>query len=237
MIKKCGRILPPLLFVAMLLGCMALSVYFLLSGKDWIDSDAGPSLHTLVIDPGHGGIDGGAVAGDGTKESDLNLSISLKLHCLSELLGQPVCMTRSDDSSRTDYESYSEHEDLVFRTETVNDLPGAILISIHQNCFPTGQPSGSQVLYAVGPESELLGKLMHENLIRNLDPQNRRVAEPAPKNLYITSHVNCPAVLVECGFMSNVFDVQKLKTESYQCAVAAILAASLLQYLNSEQEI
>lgn len=220
------------LFVALLVSCVLLSIVFLLTGSDSLESLADAAFCTLVIDPGHGGIDGGAVSDDGTRESDLNLAIALKLRALAEWLGQPVVMTRSDDRIREDYADYSEHEDLVRRTELVNQTPGAVLISIHQNDFPTGQPSGAQVFYANSPGSEELGKRCHANLVALLDPENRRVAAPAPKNLYMTSHVDCPAILAECGFMSNNFDVQKLCGGDYQTAVALILAGSLTQYLN-----
>ena len=232
------QVLPSLLFFLMLLSCVGLSVFFLLRGTGQsLDSSIQAISAVLVIDPGHGGIDGGAVSDDGSKESDLNLSISLKLRDFSELLGVPYVMTRTDDSVRCDYADYSEHEDLVRRTSLVNDTPGAMLISIHQNDFPTGQPSGSQVLYAATPGSEAFGKLCHQNLISHLDPQNRRVAVPAPKNLYITSHIYCPAILVECGFMSNNYDVQKLCDEAYQRSLAMILAASFLQYTNESDII
>ncbi len=221
-----------ILFIALLAGCVLLSVLFLFVGRDSVDSLADADFCTLVIDPGHGGIDGGAVSDDGTRESDLNLAIALKLRALAEWLGQPVVMTRSDDQIREDYADYSEHEDLVHRTELVNQTPGAVLISIHQNDFPTGQPSGAQVFYANSPGSEELGKRCHANLVALLDPENRRVAAPAPKNLYMTSHVDCPAILAECGFMSNSFDVQKLCGGDYQTAVALILAGSLVQHLN-----
>lgn len=139
-------------------------------------------------------------------------------------------MTRQDDSTKSDTPNYSEHRDLECRTEIVNEAPNPVLISIHQNCFPTGVPSGPQVMYAATQDSEELGKLMHGNLIRSLAPENRRVAEPASKGLYILSHVSCPAVLVECGFMSNFSDMENLKTSGYQTSVAAVLMGSYLQY-------
>ena len=187
------------------------------------------TANTLVIDPGHGGIDGGAISTDGTKESDINLAIALKLRALAEFIGQKTVMTREDDSWRTDAASYSEHEDLVHRTEIINAAPNAILFSIHQNCFPTAQPSGAQVLYAKNEGSDVLGNLTHNNLISCLDPENRRVAEPASEKLYIPAHVKCPANLVECGFMSNNFDVLKLKDDSYQLSLALVLMCSFLQ--------
>ena len=79
-------------------------------------------------------------------------------------------------------------------------MGGGLLISIHQNCFPTSQPSGAQVLYAPGEESRRLGELTQGDIVSSLQPENRRVAEPASPGLYLTTHVSCPMVLVECGF-------------------------------------
>ena len=191
---------------------------------------------TLVLDPGHGGFDGGAVSDDGTRESDLNLSIAGKTRLIAELLGQKTVMTRENDSARTDFASYSEHEDLVHRVKIINQTPGAVLISIHQNDFPTGLPSGAQVLYSAYTGSDVLGKLTHANLIRALDPTNRRVAEPAPKNLFVTANATCPAILVECGFMSNNFEVEQLCDPTYQTRIALVLTASLMQFLSSAEQ-
>ena len=190
----------------------------------------GSEISTLVIDPGHGGIDGGAVGADGTKESDINLAIALKLRALAEFYALENTMTRQDDSSRSDAQRYSEHEDLVSRADLVNATVNPVLISIHQNCYPTGQPSGPQVLYAATETSESLGKLTHQNLIGCLYPGNRRVAEPASKKLYLLNHVSCPAILVECGFLSNLSDLGKLSDSSYQTMLSTVLMASYLQY-------
>ena len=194
------------------------------------DAAGGMEDFTLVIDPGHGGIDGGAVAADGTKESDINLAIALKLRALAEFYSLENVMTRQDDSSRSGPERYSEHEDLVSRAEFVNAAENPVLISIHQNCYPTGQPSGPQVLYAATEPSASLGKLTHQNLIGCLYPGNRRVAEPASRKLYVLNHVSCPAILVECGFLSNLSDLGKLSDSSYQTTLSAVLMASYLQY-------
>ena len=222
------------LFVILLLLAVGFSAFFLLwedKKEDALGQNAG---HILVLDPGHGGIDGGAVSDGGTKESDLNLAIAERARLIAELLGQETVMTRTDNSARTDFASYSEHDELVRRTALINDTPGAIAISIHQNDFPTGQPSGAQVLYSSFDGSDRLGVLTHNNLVHLLDPENRRLAEPAPKSLYITAHAACPTILVECGFMSNNFEVLKLCDETYQSSIALILVASLIQYLNSD---
>ena len=189
----------------------------------------------LVIDPGHGGIDGGAVGFDGTKESDINLSVALKLRDLAQLLGCCPVMTRSDDSRRTDFTTYSEHEDLVYRAQLVNAIPRAALISIHQNSYPTSQPSGAQVLYAGNDLSRYWGELTQERIVRHLQTGNRRVAEPADRRLYLTANVSGPAILVECGFMSNPFDLEQLCDPGYQTALAAVLFGAFIQFTNGER--
>lgn len=230
--KRLLQYLPQLCFLALLLASVGLSLLFLLQGvREARSSMQRERLSTLVVDPGHGGFDGGAISDDGSKESVINLAIALKLKTMTEFFGEKVVLTRCDDSNRTDYASYSEHEDLVMRTALVNQTPGAVLISIHQNDFPTSQPSGSQVLYAATEGSERFGKQTHQTLVDALDPTNRRVATPAPKALFITSNVNCPAILVECGFMSNNFEVEKLNDPAYQCRIAAALAVSYLRFI------
>ena len=192
---------------------------------------------TLVIDPGHGGIDSGAVGADGTRESDINLAIGLKLRALAELYGQDNALIRQDDSTKCDTEDYSEHRDLVCRTELTQAEQNPVYISIHQNDYPTGQPSGSQVIYAAGEGSAELGSITHENLLRSLYPKSRRVAEPATKRLYILSHLDCPAILVECGFVSNPTDLENLKKPGYQTSLAAAIMGSYLQYIQNTVRI
>ena len=193
---------------------------------------ARPLPPTLVIDAGHGGFDGGAVSADGTRESDVNLSIALRLESIVRFCGQKTVMTRWDDSRKTDILSYSERDDLKQCADLVNSTENAVLISIHQNYYPTAQPKGAQVLYSSFGNSEKLGNRMQELLVSRLDPENRRLAAPAPKELYLTSNVLCPSVLVECGFMSNNFEVLKLKETDYQNALALVIAASYLEYIS-----
>ena len=216
--------------IILLLTVIPVMVLLSLHGRMTNTAAQADAAMTLVIDPGHGGIDGGAQGADGSKESDINLAIALKLRAIAEFYGQDNIMTRQDDSTKSDGETYSEHRDLVCRTEIINSARNPVLVSIHQNCYPTGQPSGPQVMYAANQDSEILGKIMHQNMINSLDPGNRRVAEPASKGLYILSHVSCPAVLVECGFMANFSDMEHLKEPAYQTAVAAVLMGSYLQY-------
>ena len=184
----------------------------------------------LVIDPGHGGIDGGAIAYDGTKESDLNLQIALKLQSLSDFYGIPTLLTRDENTPFQDPETYSEHKDLEARAELANRSGNSILFSIHQNTFPTSQPSGVQVLYGPDDDSRRLGELTHDRLLKALQPESRRVAAPASKELFLPSHVSCPMLLIECGFLSNLSDLQRLCDHCFQTAFAAVLLSSYLQF-------
>ena len=230
---KKTRLLPlAVTILAVLLLCAAAVWAIAGSAERLFDASAPAEPPTLVIDAGHGGIDGGAISQDGTKESDINLAIALKLDSIVRFCGQKTIMTRWDDSKKTDILSYSEHEELKYRAELTNSVGNAVLISIHQNDFPTAQPKGAQVLYSSFDDSEKLGMRIQEQLVSKLDPENRRLAAPAPSNLYLTSHVRCPAVLVECGFMSNNFEVLKLKESGYQNAIALVIAASYLEYIS-----
>lgn len=200
-------------------------------------TNAGTAAPILVIDPGHGGIDSGAIAADGSKESDINLAIALKLRALAEFCGLDNALVRQEDITMSDTPDYSEHRDLQRRAEIVNSKNNCVYISIHQNCYPTGQPSGSLVIYSDRSDSEQLGKLTHSNLISSLNPDNRRIAEPANDKYYVLSHVDCPAILVECGFMSNFSEMERLKSPQYQTSVAAVLVASFIQYTQNAKYI
>ena len=189
---------------------------------------------SLVIDPGHGGLDGGAIAFNGAKESDINLAIAWKLRSLAEFFGVRTVMTRENDDISTDYGHYSEHEDLVRRADQINSVPNAVLISIHQNYYPTSQPSGAEILYASSEKSRALGEITQRNLVSLLQPDSRRVAGPASKSLFITSHITCPGILAECGFISNFSDLEHLTQDNYQTSLAAVLLLSFLQFVSSD---
>ena len=191
------------------------------------------SRSTLVLDAGHGGIDGGAISDSGLKESDINLQIALKTEALVRFLGIDTVMTRETDTDNSDNKAYSEHDNLVQRVKLANSTENAVLISIHQNKFPSAVVSGAAVMYSDNDDSKALGLITQDNLVTLLDSSNRRVARPAPKELLLTSSVECPTILVECGFMSNPQEVQKLASNDYQLKLAAILAGSYIQFLNN----
>lgn len=187
----------------------------------------------LIIDAGHGGADGGAIAPDGTVESGINLSIALKLNNLAKVFGVDTILTR--EYEELDYPegklSIAEMKrwDQKQRLELINSFSNAVLISIHQNKYPDSRPFGPQVLYGKAYNSDILGKSCHELLNCFLCPKNRRVAVPAPDNIYLIKNANCASILVECGFLSNHDDFSKLCDNAYQNKIAAII---LYAYLN-----
>ena len=190
------------------------------------------SKYTLVIDPGHGGIDGGAIAASGLKESDVNLDIALKMRDLAAFLGINCVMTRETDTDNSEGGKYSEHDNLVKRAELTNSTPNAVLISVHQNNYPSALVKGAEVMYSLNEGSRELGEISQNNFIAYLDSSNRRVSHPAPENLLLTSSVTCPAILAECGFMSNPEEAQMLSTDEYRTKIALILMCSYVQFAN-----
>ena len=226
------RLIKIVLIVALLAAAAVFVKIFVLNGglKPVISQN---SRSTLVLDAGHGGIDGGAISDSGLKESDINLQIALKTEALVRFLGIDTVMTRETDTDNSDNKAYSEHDNLVQRVKLANSTENAVLISIHQNKFPSTVVSGAEVMYSDNDDSKALGLITQDNLVALLDSSNRRVARPAPKELLLTSSVECPTILVECGFMSNPQEVQKLASNDYQLKLAAILAGSYIQFLNN----
>ncbi len=192
-----------------------------------------PTGPVLIVDPGHGGMDGGACAPDGTKESEINLSIALRLRDLCGLLGVPVRMTREreDLDYPPEITSIAERKrwDTLRRCEEINAVENAFLVSIHQNFYPSNVPHGVQVLYSDQDSSRQWGERVQAELSSALCPDNRRAATPVDRSIYIMNHVRCPAILVECGFLSNPAETEKLKDAGYQLCLAAVLANSALE--------
>ena len=184
----------------------------------------------LMIDPGHGGEDGGAVAADGTLEAELNLAVAQKLYGLAAFCGVQTLMTRTGEhiDYPTDAATISARKtaDQKQRVALINSIPNGILISIHQNWYPTSGPHGAQVLYARNPESEAFGTLMHAKLIESLDPENRRVAAPVSDDIYLMRNAQCPAVLIECGFLSNPEELSRLKENAYQTKLGMLMLSA-----------
>lgn len=195
----------------------------------------------IVIDPGHGGEDGGATGVAGTRESDLNLAVSLRLQALLRLFGHEPVMVRTTDtavySAGAGTISEKKVSDIHNRVRLVNDTPGALLVSIHQNFFTQGKYSGAQVFYADDAYSRELAQQMQAQLRASLDPGNRREAKGAAGTVYLMNHIQTPGILVECGFLSNAAEEARLNTPAYQTRLAMTMAAVLLQNLEDANEV
>lgn len=193
--------------------------------------------YTLILDAGHGGEDGGAVSRSGISESVINLDVTRRLDLLLGLFGVPGVMLREEDTSLHDPSARTLREkkvsDLKNRVSAIEGEAGAWLISIHQNTFPDARYHGAQVFYAPTDGSQALAEAMQDTLRTTLDPENQRECKLIPDSIYLMNHISCPAVLVECGFLSNQQEERLLVTPAYQVKLAAALAGGWLSYQSS----
>lgn len=191
------------------------------------------TARTLIIDAGHGGADGGSSSATQV-EADINLDIALRMRAIAGLFGVAPVMTRESadiaypDSAKTI--RAKKVADQKQRVALINGTPDALLISIHQNTFPSSSiVRGIQVFYAKTAGSEEFASALQEALRVSLDTGNRRVAMPIGGDIYLMKNVTCPAVLVECGFLSNPEDDAALATDTYRLKIAAVLWNTYLQ--------
>ena len=194
-----------------------------------------PRAVTIVIDPGHGGVDGGATSCTGVLESRFNLEISLKLNQLFRLLGYDTRMIRTEDISiYTKGETIGQKKvsDLKERVRIVNETKNALLLSIHQNNFPDGKYSGAQVFYAGTEGSQSLAKRLQSAFVTHLNPGSRR-QEKKSSGIYLMEHIRCPGVLIECGFLSNPAEEAKLRNKAYQQKLCAVIACTVAENLSN----
>jgi len=187
---------------------------------------------TLILDAGHGGEDGGAVAPNGTPESQINLAIVLKMDELLGFYGVSPMLLRDADRSLHDESAETLREkkvsDLKNRAAAIQQTPNATLVSIHQNSYPEPRYRGSQVFYAPTTGSQPLAQHIQQTLRAGLQPDNTRETKEIPDTVYLMNNVTCPAVLVECGFLTNPEENLLLQDEGYQRKLAAVLTAAWL---------
>ena len=238
-------------FVALLLlaagGTVAL--FFFFSGRSPLAPTAAPvsssgvSAYTVILDAGHGGEDGGAVgAMDGKEiyEKDLNLSISLLLRDLLEADGVSVIMTREEDvllyDRNTDYEGRKKVLDLAARLHIGQSVENALFVSIHMNAFTQPQYKGLQVYYSPNHKtSALLAQGIQTRVCEQLQPDNHRSIKCAGSDIFLLEHLECPAVMVECGFLSNGEDCAALSDAEYRRRLAFVLFCAIRECLDADE--
>ncbi len=204
---------------------------FILSFIFAITSIRDASAYVPVIDPGHGGEDGGAVSPGGDVESEINLDISMKMKYLFCLFGISPVMIRETDISIHNPKANSLREtkvsDLKNRVSLINSVEEAFLISIHQNTFTDSRYSGAHIFYN-GEQSRDFAVLLQKRIRDHIDPSNTREAKKVPKGVYLMEHVKCPAILAECGFMTNLRELELLRNPSYRVKLALLIVSTYL---------
>lgn len=217
--------------VAILLSCVAAGRYVTpavyIAGRF--------SAPTLILDAGHGGEDGGACSASGHKESDINLDIVLKLESLLAFLGTDSVLVRDSDVSIHDPSCETLREkkvsDLKNRVQLIRNTESPMVISVHQNSFTDPRYKGTQVFFGKGEISGSWADYTQELFRRTLDSSNTRKAAAIPEHVYLFSNIDCPAILVECGFLSNGEDAALLLTDTYQRKIALVLAGAYFHQL------
>lgn len=191
--------------------------------------------NVIVLDPGHGGIDGGAVGKNGCLEKDINLSVCLYLRDILTVNGYNVVMTRESDISVHDEGlkkiSQIKTSDIKNRLKLIESYDNAIALLIHQNEFAEEKYHGAQMFYGrKNEESKPLAEAMQKSFVSLLQPDNTRQIKPSTKAVYIINNAKNPIVLVECGFISNYNEAKNLTDEEYQKKVAFTIYNGIVEY-------
>ncbi len=195
------------------------------------------SNHTIILDAGHGNPDGGAIGEDGSVESDLNLSLVLKLQNLLESSNCTVILTRSDENGIYEADSDTIRKkkisDMKNRVNIANNSNAEMFISIHMNKLEQTQYSGWQTFYKnQDKNSKKIAETIQLSLNNFLKKGNSRTIKSI-SGIYLTKNVEIPLVLVECGFLSNKEENKLLQTDSYQNELAWSIYIGIMDYLNS----
>lgn len=226
-------------FVVLLLAAAIL--FFVSQGKNAVEvvnfhAEMFEKKGTVIVDAGHGGEDGGAIGINGVNEKEINLAIALELQQLLEQNQFEVIMIRDGDYAVGDNSLGSVAErkrsDTMKRAETILASGECIVISIHQNHFSQSKYYGAQVFYSPNrEESSLLAECIRSSIVSQTQPENTRELKEAESNLYLMNHATVPSVLVECGFLSNAEEAEKLCDPKYQDRIASAIYDGLILYI------
>ncbi len=204
------------------------------------------SAHTLdyskiiIIDAGHGGEDSGAVGVSGVLEKDLNLEYAMEVGKLLEEKGYVIVYTRTDDRLL-----YKEEEniygirkisDLKNRAKVAEEYPSSLFISIHMNSFGAAKYSGLQVYYSEKDQtSQQIANSIQNKVKDSLQPENNRVIKKG-EGMYLLENVSNPAVLIECGFLTNEDECKKLSEKEYKNQLCFSIVCGIIEYMEKTNE-
>lgn len=185
---------------------------------------------TIAIDAGHGGWDPGKTGKNGLNEKDINLDIAQKTAAFLEEAGADVYITRTSDSALGE----SKRSDMKKRIDIIENSKADIMISIHQNSYPSEKARGAQVFYFRKSENgHLLADCIQKSLIQCLDEKNTRTAKEN-NNYYVLKNTDIPSVIIECGFLSNPEEERLLNTEEYRLKTAWAIFDGILTYFEKD---
>ena len=196
----------------------------------------------FVIDPGHGGEDAGCSSAGGLLEKDLNLSVARDISAILNAAGYTTVLTRTEDTllydmyrDRMDYTGYKKIYDLKNRMRFTEETQAKYFVSIHMNKFPQTQYSGLQVYYSPNdPGSVQMADRIQSYVQKYVQPENERKTKKATKGIYLLHRMEIPAVLVECGFLSNQAETARLEEPTHQRLLAAAITTGYLRWGNEE---
>lgn len=201
---------------------------------------SGKITKRIVLDAGHGLPDGGAIGATGTIESELNIKIAKKVQKLLKKKGYDVIMTREDENSICEDKkgiSLRKKIDMQKRLEIINSSGADMFVSIHMNKFSSSSYCGAQVIYSGNYiESETLAGLIQKELHTLPDNKSKRAHLKAPSGIFLLKNAQIPAVIVECGFLSNFDEEKLLCTEKYQNALAKAIAKGIENYYERNEK-
>ena len=188
---------------------------------------------TLILDPGHGGFDGGAQSADGTTEQYINLCIAREVQSLCGLFGERSILTRDSEDALDFKTGRSIHEnkvaDIQARQRIAEEIPNGVFLSIHLNKFEQSQYYGAQTFYSRNDSrSQTIAESIQSALIEGIPNGNTRKAKPSPETVYLMKKLKCPALIVECGFLSNPDEALALREPSYQKKLALCILCGYL---------
>lgn len=226
------RFLVLLMVLAVICGAFFYISQHLIHPSDSPSPLPSPADITVVLDAGHGGEDGGTSSADGALEKDLNLSIAFLLRDLLEEGGIRVVMTREEDrllyDRNADYQGKKKKLDLLARKEIAEAVPSAYFVSLHMNSFPEESSRGLQVWYSKNhPLSYTLAEQVQSTVRDQLQPENHRLPKPATSSIFLLHQLHIPAILIECGFLSNREEASLLASKEYQKQLAEQIASAI----------
>lgn len=215
-----------------LLFCCAIVCSCIIQQRKTVQTMLPVGAKTIILDAGHGGWDPGKTGHGGADEQEINLAIVKKLQAYLEQGGARVYVTRADAAAL----GKTKNEDMRVRKEMINSANADILVSIHQNAFPSSSVKGAQVFYHTNStQGERLADCIQEALRTHTDPDNTREKKPN-SDYYILRTTEIPAALVECGFLSHTEEERKLNDDAYQEKVAWGIYCGILNYFATEEK-